>query len=527
MKINSVLKTATLTLFTLTSLMLTTQSCSSKKTASARVVSYQDYYNSDFYHAAQMAHLYPDSKTFADATPRLPLNELLASYETLKDEPDFDLKNFIETNFDIPQAFQADFISDRSKTVQEHIVDLWDELTRSPDNIKAHSSLIALPGEYIVPGGRFREIYYWDSFFTIKGLKLSHPTLAEKMVDNFAYLIDTIGFIPNGNRQYYMSRSQPPFFALMVNEISADEPQKALKYLPSLEKEYAYWMQDNKIVQVDGMTLNRYFDTGKTPRPESHREDFELAQDLSTQDEKEALYSNLRTGAMSGWDYSSRWFADNQNLASIEVVDILPVDLNCLLYSLEKTLAKTYHLNGDNTKGELYEQKAEARKKAIQTLFWNKASQFFEDYHYINKSHTNRRSLAGGFPLFLSIASKEQAQGVKESLEKDFLKPGGFVTSLQNTGQQWDAPNGWAPLQWTTIVGLNNYGYTNVAKKATHNWLAVSEKVYKNTGKMMEKYNVLDLSLAAGGGEYPNQDGFGWTNGVVLALNQLFPQEQN
>ena len=527
MKINSVLKTATLTLFTLTSLMLTTQSCGSKKTASARVVSYQDYYNSDFYHAAQMAHLYPDSKTFADATPRLPLNELLASYETLKDEPDFDLKNFIETNFDIPQAFQADFISDRSKTVQEHIVDLWDELTRSPDNIKAHSSLIALPGEYIVPGGRFREIYYWDSFFTIKGLKLSHPTLAEKMVDNFAYLIDTIGFIPNGNRQYYMSRSQPPFFALMVNEISADEPQKALKYLPSLEKEYAYWMQDNKIVQVDGMTLNRYFDTGKTPRPESHREDFELAQDLSTQDEKEALYSNLRTGAMSGWDYSSRWFADNQNLASIEVVDILPVDLNCLLYSLEKTLAKTYHLNGDNTKGELYEQKAEARKKAIQTLFWNKASQFFEDYHYINKSHTNRRSLAGGFPLFLSIASKEQAQGVKESLEKDFLKPGGFVTSLQNTGQQWDAPNGWAPLQWTTIVGLNNYGYTNVAKKATHNWLAVSEKVYKNTGKMMEKYNVMDLSLAAGGGEYPNQDGFGWTNGVVLALNQLFPQEQN
>ena len=527
MEINSVLKTATLTLFTLTSLILTTQSCSSKKTTSTTVVSYQDYYNSDFYHEVQLAHLYPDSKTFADATPRLPLNELLASYANLKDKPDFDLKNFIETNFDIPQPFQADFISDRSKTVQEHIVDLWDELTRSPDNIKAYTSLISLPEEYIVPGGRFREIYYWDSFFTIKGLKLSHPTLAEKMVDNFAYLIDTIGFIPNGNRQYYMSRSQPPFFALMVNEISADDPRKALKYLPSLEKEYAYWMQDNKIVQVDGMTLNRYFDTGKTPRPESHREDYELAQDLSTQEEKEALYNNLRTGAMSGWDYSSRWFADNQNLASIEVVDILPVDLNCLLYSLEKTLAKTYHLNGDNTKGELYEQKAEARKKAIQTLFWNKSSQFFEDYHYINKSHTNRRSLAGGFPLFLSIASKEQAKGVKASLEKDFLKPGGFVTSLQNTGQQWDAPNGWAPLQWTTIVGLNNYGYTNVAKKATHNWLAVSEKVYKNTGKMMEKYNVMDLSLAAGGGEYPNQDGFGWTNGVVLALNQLFPQELN
>lgn len=525
MKINSVLKAASLTLFTSISLMITTQSCSTKKATSSTVVSYQDYYNSAFYQAAQLAHFYPDSKTFADATPRMPLNELLATYASQKDKSDFDLKDFIETNFDIPQPFQADFISDRSKTVQEHIVDLWDELTRSPDNIKAHSSLISLPGEYIVPGGRFREIYYWDSFFTIKGLKLSHPTLAEKMVDNFAYLIDTIGFIPNGNRQYYMSRSQPPFFALMVNEISAEEPQKALKYLPALEKEYAYWMQDNKTVQIDGMTLNRYFDTGSTPRPESHREDYELAQDLSTQEEKEALYSNLRTGAMSGWDYSSRWFADNQNLASIEVVDILPVDLNCLLYSLEKTLSTTYILNGDNAKGELYRQKAEARKKAIQSLFWNKTTHFFEDYHYVNKRHTTRRSLAGGFPLFLSIASVEQAQGVKENLERDFLKPGGFVTSLQNTGQQWDAPNGWAPLQWTTIVGLNNYGFTSLAKQATKNWLTISEKVYQNTGKMMEKYNVMDLSLAAGGGEYPNQDGFGWTNGVVLALNQLFSQE--
>ena len=311
----------------------------------------------------------------------------------------------------------------------------------------------------------------------------------------------------------------------MVNEISAKDPKKALKYLPALEKEYSYWMQDNKTVEINGMTLNRYFDTGSTPRPESHREDFELAQGLSTATEKQALYNNLRTGAMSGWDYSSRWFADNQNLSSIEVVDILPVDLNSLLYSLEKTLSATHYLNGDTAKGEQYKQKAQARRKAIQAIFWNYESQFFEDYHYKKQSHTNRKSLAGGFPLFLSIATVEQAEGVKENLERDFLKPGGFVTSLQNTGQQWDAPNGWAPLQWTTIVGLNNYGYTTLARQASDNWLAISEKVYQNTGKMMEKYNVMDLSLAAGGGEYPNQDGFGWTNGVVLALNQFFLEE--
>ena len=116
------------------------------------------------------------------------------------------------------------------------------------------------------------------------------------MVDNFAYLIDTIGFIPNGNRQYYMSRSQPPFFALMVNEISAEEPLKYLKYLSSLEKEYAYWMQENKTVQIDGMTLNRYFDTGSTPRPESHREDYELAQNLSTQEKKKPCTATLELG---------------------------------------------------------------------------------------------------------------------------------------------------------------------------------------------------------------------------------------
>lgn len=519
-----VLKKSTLTLFTFTFLMLVMQSCTTKKSGNSPLVNYQDYYNSDFYHAAQMAHLYPDSKTFADATPHIPLNELLATYDNEKDKADFNLKTFIESNFDIPQPFQGDFVSDRSKTVEEHVVALWDKLTRSPDNKKTNSSLIPLPGDYIVPGGRFREVYYWDSYFTIKGLKLSHPKLAESMVDNFAYLIDTLGFIPNGNRQYYMSRSQPPFFALMVDEISVTSPKKALKYLSALEKEYFYWMQDNKTITVNGMTLNRYFDTGSSPRPESHREDYELAQELSLETEKKALYTNLRTGAMSGWDYSSRWFADNQNLASIEVVDILPVDLNCLIYGLERTLSAVYYLNGDNAKGKQYNQLAEARKLAIQKVFWNQESQFFEDYHYVNQSHTKRKSLAGGFPLFLSIATQEQARGVKQNLERDFLKPGGFVTSLQNTGQQWDAPNGWAPLQWTTIIGLKNYGYNSLAQQASDNWLKISEKVYQNTGKMMEKYNVMDLSLSAGGGEYPNQDGFGWTNGVFLALDQLFVQ---
>lgn len=511
------------TILTMSSVYFLIYSCNLNGNKNQVENNYSDYYKSAFYHEVQMAHFYPDSKTFADGTSLLPLNQLLELYEIEKGKKGFDLKTFVSRNFEIPHPFEADFVSDRTKSIFTHIVDLWDQLTRSPDHIKANSSLIPLPEEYIIPGGRFREIYYWDSYFTIKGLQLSHPELAEKMVDNFAYLIDTYGFIPNGNRHYYLSRSQPPFFALMVQEIAASEPEKALKYLPALEKEYAYWMQDDKTIVIDGMLLNRYYDKGDSPRPESYREDYELARALPTQRAKKKLYRNLRTGAMSGWDYSSRWFADNQNLSSIEVTDILPVDLNSLLYSLEKTLASTYELQGDFKNGKNYAQRAEARKKAIQKLFWNSKSKFFEDYHILKQGSTERKSLAGGFPLFLSIATQEQASGVKKNLENDFLQAGGFVTTLQKSGQQWDAPNGWAPLQWTTIIGLNNYGFTDLAKKASENWLKLSQKVYLNTGKMMEKYNVVDTSLSAGGGEYPNQDGFGWTNGVVLALYQLFP----
>lgn len=137
---------------------------------------------------------------------------------------------------------------------------------------------------------------------------------------------------------------------------------------------------------------------------------------------------------------------------------------------------------------------------------------FFLDYDFVKKSNSNVLSLAGAYPLFFELATKSQAASVAARLEKDFLQAGGFTTTLSNTGQQWDAPNGWAPLEWMTIKGLMNYEHFNLATKAKKRWLDVNVKVFKNTG--MEKYNVYDLSLEAGGGEYPVQDGFGWSNGV-------------
>jgi alpha,alpha-trehalase len=342
------------------------------------------------------------------------------------------------------------------------------------------------------------------------------------MVDNFAFLIDSIGFIPNGNRNYYLTRSQPPFFSLMVAAIARNDEQKLLKYLPALEKEYKYWMKNNKVTTIDGGTYNVYFDLGNTPRPESHREDFKLAKDLNSTEAKEKLYKNLRAGAMSGWDYSSRWFADNHNIASIEIMDIVPVDLNCLIYNLEDLLSKSYSIKGDNDNQKKFEDLAAKRKTNIQKLFWNAESQFFEDYNTISGTHTKRKTLAGSFPLFLNLATASQAEAIQKTLSKEFLKPGGFVTSLQNTGQQWDAPNGWAPLQYVTIMGLKNYGFDEMAETSAKRWLNLNRKIFLNTGKMMEKYNVMDTSLVAGGGEYPNQDGFGWTNGVALKLLDIY-----
>ena len=151
-------------------------------------------------------------------------------------------------------------------------------------------------------------------------------------------------------------------------------------------------------------------------------------------------------------------------------------------------------------------------------MFFHAPSGQFRDLHLSDFSPTDRPSLATSFPLFLNVANAEQAQKVATSLRADFLKQGGWVTTPIASGHQWDAPNGWAPLQWITVKGLLNYGYKPLAQEIASRWTKLNESVYERTGKMLEKYNVEDITLESGGGEYPVQDGFGWTNGVYLAL---------
>jgi alpha,alpha-trehalase len=267
----------------------------------------------------------------------------------------------------------------------------------------------------------------------------------------------------------------------------------------------------------DGSVLNRYWDQSNTPRPEAYKKEIELAENVN---EKEVLFRNLRAAAASGWDFSSRWFKNKYQFSSIHTTDIIPVDLNCLLLHLEETIAESYQYLNDFASSETYKIAAEKRKQAINDYCWNEEKGFYFDYDFVEELQTNSYTLAASFPLYFKMATARQAEKVSVNLNEKFLKNGGLITTTETTDQQWDAPNGWAPLQWISIRGLINYEFKELAFEISRRWVALNKKVFENTGKMMEKYNVVSTELVAGGGEYPAQDGFGWTNGVYLALDR-------
>ena len=475
----------------------------------------------------QLGKIFPDGKTFVDCVPKRKVGDIMYDYGMMKGAK-FDVKKFVLDNFDLPPSPPALNYVQQEKDIAQHIKNLWPILKREADKKLEGSSLLPLPYAYIVPGGRFREIYYWDSYFTMLGLKENGEVdMIENMIKNFAYLINTYGHIPNGNRSYYLSRSQPPFFSMMVQLLASIKGDVTYTtYLPQLEKEYNYWMDKTANTQhvvkmPDGSLLNRYYDRDDVPRQESYLQDVEVAEKVKGGKE---MLRNLRSGAESGWDFSSRWFVDEKNITTIQTTNIIPVDLNCLLYNLENVIAKAKALNKDELFSNEFKKKAAARKAAILKYCWNKTNNFFCDYNISAKKTNDLITAAGLFPLFVNLASKEQAVKLATVTNTELLKDGGIVTTNNHTGQQWDAPNGWAPLQWIGVKGLLNYKQDELAKKIAQRWVSLNEKVYLATGKLMEKYNVEDISKEAGGGEYPGQDGFGWTNGVYLALKKILTQ---
>jgi alpha,alpha-trehalase len=484
------------------------------------------------FETVQLAGIFADSKTFVDARPLVPPETVAVRYLLRRDAPGFDLERFVETHFAPPEPALEPPGLGNGVAMEDHLRSLWPLLTRRADDADARSSLLPLPEPYVVPGGRFREIYYWDSFFTMLGLvEAGRLDLVESMVDNFAHLIRSVGFIPNGNRTYYLTRSQPPFFSQMVMLLAAqtDTAEVAARYIDVLEREHAFWMDGADAVGdgadaarhvvglPDGTIMNRYWDRGQTPRPESYREDYELAQGLPA-GERARLWRDLRSAAESGWDFSSRWQRVPGELATTRTTDIIPVDLNALLYAHERALADLHAALGRETEAARYGTLAAERAAAIRQLHWDDERGAFLDFHAPAGVRTGVLSLATVYPLYFGIATDAQAEQVARIVGDSLLGGGGFVTTTRTTGEQWDAPNGWAPLQWLAVRGLERYGHEELAHTGRDRWLEVNRAVYRNTGKMMEKYDVLDLTRTAGGGEYPTQDGFGWTNGVALAF---------
>ncbi|MBD0333286.1 MAG: hypothetical protein ICV66_11580, partial [Chitinophagaceae bacterium] len=402
----------------------------------------------------QLQRIFPDNKTFVDAVPQFAPTIILKKYNQQKSSDTFNLRQLVVANFYLPETPAVTV--QQGLPLKEHLENLWDVLTRKADKKVAYSSLLPLPYPYIVPGGRFREIYYWDSYFTMQGLAASNRyDLIESMLDNFKWLIDNFGHIPNGNRNYYLSRSQPPYFAVMVDLLAEKKGKSAYrKYYSALEKEYSFWMKGTskltaqpayrRVVRMpDGSILNRHWDDNNAPRQESFAEDVTTAKEYSNNDNM--AFRNLRGSAESGWDFSSRWFEDTLHLITIETTNIVPVDLNCLLYAYENILSKAAKAIGNSAKASYYASQAAKRKRAIIKYCWNNQLKYFFDYDWKEKHTTNKWSIAGTMPLFGRVATSEQALFVQQHVKEKFLKDGGVATTLYHTGQQWDAPNGWAP----------------------------------------------------------------------------------
>ena len=419
----------------------------------------------DLFVAVQDAQLYPDGKAFADAVPNAAPADILQQYHAEKPDSRAALEHFVQLHFVLPAPAGSAPSSPGQVSIGAHIDGLWDVLTRSSTSAPPYSSLLTLPQPYVVPGGRFREMYYWDSYFTMLGLATSgRHDLVTGMVQDFAYLIDTFGHVPNGARTYYLSRSQPPFFFAMVGLTSpGDQPGAFAAYLPQLRREYAFWMEGEHglkpgashrrvVAMPDGAVLNRFWDDSDTPRDESYREDAELAR--ASKRPAPQLFRDIRAAAESGWDFGSRWFADGRTRATMDTTEIIPVDLNSLLFGLENAIAAGCERHGEADCAREFAGRSRARRAAVDRYLWNAGRGAYLDYRWTKKLQVPRLSAATLYPLFVSLPSRAQAAAVAKTTAAELLKAGGIVTTPVTSGQQWDSPNGWAPLQWLAVSGL-------------------------------------------------------------------------
>ncbi|KAJ2940978.1 hypothetical protein O0L34_g13104 [Tuta absoluta] len=509
----------------------------------------------------QMASLYEDSKTFVDMKLKDPANITLTRFQEMMNRTGHkptkaDVLEFVNRNFDPAGSEFEEWRPDdwkenpaflrRIKDPLLHqwasdLNQLWLELGRKmKEEVRNHQelySIIYVDNPVIVPGGRFREFYYWDSYWIIKGLLLSemHHT-ARGMVSNFLDIVERIGFIPNGGRIYYAMRSQPPLLIPMVQLIMDDSYDEAFlrQHIHTLDKEYDYWMTNHTLeIEHNGKRykLARYSDMSQGPRPESYKEDIDCARHFDSNDKKEELYAELKAAAESGWDFSTRWFILNGtnkgNLTNLKTRSIIPVDLNAIMCGNAELMAQFHQKLGNYEKVQYYKDLHAKFMIAIDEVLWHEDVGVWLDYSLESGRRRDYFYPSNIAPLWTNAYDKARKDyyvnrviNYLDKVKVDIFE-GGIPTTYEHSGEQWDYPNAWPPLQHIVVSGLSQTGVPEAERLASElatKWVRSNFAVWKKKTAMLEKYDATIFGGVGGGGEYVVQTGFGWTNGVIMAL---------
>ena len=456
---------------------------------------------------------------------------------------------YISANEDrskIERAFQQ--ILSPEDFNQIELRQLPSELEQIPEH-----GLLYLPYPYVVPGGRFNEMYGWDSYFIQIGLlRDGEIELAKNMVDNFIYQIEHYGAILNANRTYYLTRSQPPFLTRMILGVFSQTQDKQWleSTLPAIEDYYSYWTKSAKFNSETG--LSRYFDTGEGPAPEvisserdeagrthydrvkeyyrTHEVDaYDVSQYYNQETDQltPLFYKGDRSMRESGFDPSHRF-----GPFSVDIIHYTPVCLNTLLYQMEVDTAEINEILGRQEESQQWKDRAQQRRELINRFLWDEEAGLYFDYNYQTAQRRPYEFATTFYPLWAGVASPAQAERVMENLSK-FEAAGGLLTSTHETGNQWDAPFGWAPLQLIAVQGLRRYGYNEDADRLAQKFISLVVKEFEEHGTIVEKYDVVrresDVAQGIRFGYASNEIGFGWTNGVFIELlSQLVdPLEYN
>lgn len=421
-------------------------------------------------------------------------------------------------------------------------------LPNEPSAIREHG-LLYLPHPYVVPGGRFNEMYGWDSYFIQLGLlRDGELALAKNMADNFLYEIRHYGKILNANRTYYLSRSQPPFLTQMLLGVylRTQDRRWLAESVPAVESYYRFWTTEPHLTSATG--LSRYFDLGEGPAPEvlsdekdeqgrTHYDrikahfrthdvpDYNVDSyyDSSRDELKPLAYKGDRSMRESGFDPSSRFGAFN-----LDIIHYNPVCLNSLLYLMEEQTAEILAILDRKSEVAVWKQRAGARAAQINRLMWDGEHGLYHDYNFVHARLRRYPYLTAFYPLWAGIATEKQAARVMENVAR-FEQPGGLMTSIHQSGNQWDKPFGWAPLQMIAVQGMRRYGYPEEADRISEKFLSMIIGEFERTGTIVEKYDVVrrttDVSEGIRFGYGSNEVGFGWTNGAFTVLfDELCPE---